>query len=80
MSETAYDPMDQTFFCTRREMPVMKDTTDCWGCPMKTYPSPCAQYAKWKAIALQGGDLVPALLKEPSVPGLTEPSRSRITE
>ena len=36
---------DPLFHCNRRDMPVAKDCSDCAGCPLRLYPSPCEQFA-----------------------------------
>lgn len=77
----AFDPLSLTFYCERREMPVMKDTTDCWGCPMKTYPSACLQYKHWHAVVKRGElGYDPDPLIEPASVVLTEPARPLVTE
>jgi len=45
---------DALFFCNRREMPVNKDCTDCIGCGLREYPTPCNQYADAKTALLRG--------------------------
>lgn len=39
--------IDLYFKCERRDMLVAKDTTDCTGCGMRQYPTPCKQFAEW---------------------------------
>jgi hypothetical protein len=41
------------FFCERRSMPVAKDTTDCLGCPLRFWPTPCQQYDYFSKLAKQ---------------------------
>jgi hypothetical protein len=79
--------MDQTFYCKRREMPVAKDTSDCWGCPMKTYPTNCEQYIHWYRILQdENKGKIPGLSFDPddqfwsSRPRVTEPDKPDITE
>lgn len=46
--------LSTVFFCKRREMPVATDTTDCKGCGMREYPSPCPQFAEYHRKMKQG--------------------------
>ncbi len=45
---------DPLFHCNRRNMPVSKDCTDCVGCPLKTYPSPCEQFTHYYNLVKRG--------------------------
>ena len=73
--------MDVTFYCERREMPVLKDTTDCWGCTLKNYPSPCQQYiAAYKAMKAGQLGYIPGIYQDDVGPTILEPAKPRITE
>jgi hypothetical protein len=43
------DPHPYYFHCSRRDMLVAKDTSDCQGCPLRVYPTPCDQYKEYAA-------------------------------
>ncbi len=45
---------DICFHCERRDMPVARDCSDCQGCPMRLYPSPCPQFAQYYAEVKAG--------------------------
>jgi hypothetical protein len=55
-SESFVDDRSPFFHCERREMLIAKDTTDCLGCPLKLFPTPCPQFRHWN-LQLERGRL-----------------------